>query len=466
MPSNIILLITDTFRFDNLYDRAKRPVATPELDRFADERATEITGFYTGSFPTIPHRTDLAQGVLGWPHYPWQPIDVSGPNHIASLFGRQGYATQLLCDCPHLFKSRFQFGFDAAYQSRGQEGDLALLHLNDEIREVMPREKTRLRPSFRGHPLVETHQWHKRYLDHEEDTFCAKTSRLAVRWLEDNYKADPFLLWVDFFDPHEPWDAPEYIVKKYDPDYDGPPMLHPNYGPASDYTEAELQNLWAHYAAEAQTVDRMLGRVLEKIDDLGLFDNSLVVVTSDHGFSVGDHERAGKTNIHTTSTDYWPIYPEVGHVPFLIAGPGIQSGAKRDFLAQPIDILPTLSELAGVSLSPPREFEGRSFADALNGRKNVHRDAAISGSFVGPSDGSLPAKSTIPFVVTKEWGYTPVGPKGNPELYDFSRDRFADTNIIEDQPTAAREMHGRLLAHLREHDAGDDIVAMWQSRDP
>ncbi|MCE2461734.1 MAG: sulfatase-like hydrolase/transferase, partial [Pseudomonadales bacterium] len=80
---NIILLITDTFRYDNLGDRAKRPVRTPELDAFAAERATEIEGFYTGSFPTIPHRTDVATGRLVWPHYPWQPIDLSGRNHIA-----------------------------------------------------------------------------------------------------------------------------------------------------------------------------------------------------------------------------------------------------------------------------------------------------------------------------------------------------------------------------------------------
>ena len=65
---NIILLITDTFRYDNLGDRAARPVRTPALDAFIAERATEVRRFYMGSFPTIPHRTDTATGVLGWPH--------------------------------------------------------------------------------------------------------------------------------------------------------------------------------------------------------------------------------------------------------------------------------------------------------------------------------------------------------------------------------------------------------------
>lgn len=71
---NIILLIMDTYRFDNLYDRAKRPVRTPNLDKFADGKAVEMLNFYTGSFPTIPHRTDVITSRIGWPHYGWQAL--------------------------------------------------------------------------------------------------------------------------------------------------------------------------------------------------------------------------------------------------------------------------------------------------------------------------------------------------------------------------------------------------------
>ena len=146
------------------HDRSiEKPVRTPGLDRFAAERATSIESFYAGSFPTIPHRTDLASGVLGWPHYGWQPIDMSGTNHIAILLRQCGYVSQLICDCPHLFNARFQHGFDAAFQHRGQEGDKYLLHLNDSIEQVMPFEKTRMRPLFRNHPLVDQHRWTNRY---------------------------------------------------------------------------------------------------------------------------------------------------------------------------------------------------------------------------------------------------------------------------------------------------------------
>jgi len=184
---NIILLITDTFRYDNLGAGPEPSVRTPLLDRFAAERATSVEGCYTGSFPTIPHRTDVATGVLGHPHYPWQPIDVSGPNHVAAMLRGTGYATQLICDCPHLFNARFQQGFDAAFQHRGQEGDKPLLYLNDPIPEAMPRDKTRIHPLFRGHPLVDVHRWTNRYWHNEADTFPPRTAvstsscRLAMR---------------------------------------------------------------------------------------------------------------------------------------------------------------------------------------------------------------------------------------------------------------------------------------------
>lgn len=459
---NIILIITDTFRYDNLASDAKRTVQTPHLDSFSASRAASIDGFYTGSFPTIPHRTDLTSGRLGWGRYGWQPIYKSGPNHMPELLRESGYVSQLICDCPHLFNAGFQHGFDAAFQERGQEGDKYLLHLNDPIEIAMPHEKTRLYPSFQGHPLVDLHRWINRYPKCEEDTFAAKTARTAVRWLEENYKAGPFFLWVDFFDPHEPWDPPEYLVRKYDPDYTGHPMLHPNYGRSSDYTPEELRNLWAHYAAESEIVDRHIGRILQKIDDLGLWDDSIVVVTADHGTSLGEHERTGKSNINDGDNRFWPIYPEVGHIPFLIAGPEIPKGKRINLIAQPIDILPTLCELAGVSVKPAEKLHGKSFAEQLVSGSGTHREFAVSGSFLPTNEKGLPKHAVTPFLVTERWGYAPVGAEGEPELYDLTQDPLAENNIAADNEETIKELHTLLISHLREHDASEEFVSLWE----
>jgi len=458
---NIILIITDTFRFDNLKNFKERSVSTPALDDFAQKRAVSIENFYTGSFPTIPHRTDLASGKLGWINYGWQSIHQSSSNHIAQLLNKKGYNTQLICDCPHLFKSDFNDGFEAAFCHRGQEGDKPLLHLNDEIKQVMPDKKTRQSPAYKGHPLVDQHRWMNRYFQNEAETFMALTAGTTVCWLEENYRAEPFFLWTDFFDPHEPWDPPEYLVEKYDPDYEGTPMLHPNYGRADDYTFGELKNLWAHYAAEAELVDRYIGRILQKIDDLRLWQDTIVIITSDHGHSLGEHNCTGKSNINDNDDRYWPLYPEISRVPFLIAGGDIPGGQQLDLMAQPIDILPTAGELASVSLEPEEKLEGKSFADQLIKGQNRHRELTVSGSYINPEK-SIEQANT-PFIVSEEgWGYVPVGSEGSRELYNLQNDPLAENNIAGTNKELVSNLHNRFISYLNEMGAGDDFLSLWE----
>jgi arylsulfatase A-like enzyme len=464
---NIILLITDTFRFDNLFERARNPIRTPELDRFAETRATELTGFIAGSFPTIPHRTDLITGRLGWPRYGWQSLRDSSRNAFPRLLAQRGYATQLICDCPHLFNSGFQHTFQAAFQHRGQEGDKPLLHLNDPITRVQPCDKTRLLPMFHDATLADQHRWTNRYYRYESETFMMKTAASAARFLEENSEANPFFLWVDFFDPHEPWDAPEYLVRRYQAEYDGTPMLHPNYGPSDAYTPDELRNLWAHYAAEAELVDRAIGRVIQKMDDLQLWDDSVLVVTSDHGTSLGEHGRTGKTNISEEDDRYWPLYPEVSHVPFLVAGGDIPSGASSAALAQPQDILPTLCELAGASVDAPEAVEGLSFADVVTGTGTRHRDCALAATHENwqrrVDDGRLPKGATTPFLVTEAWGYAPLGAAGDPELFDLGADPLAEQNVAASHPDTVEAMKAQFLAHIAALPGGDAACGFWSS---
>jgi arylsulfatase A-like enzyme len=452
---NIILLISDTFRYDNLFDRARwLPVKTPELDRFS-ERAVSLSNHWAASFPTIPHRTDVTTGRYGWPWYPWQDRRQSSRNHLPELLHEAGYITQLICDCPHLFKTGFQFGFSGAVHTRGQEGDVFFTRMNRPLTEVMPRDKTRATNRLgtiqdrTDYGLVSLAHWSNPFWYREADRFAPRTANLAIEWLEENYLHDGFFLWADFFDPHEPWDPPEYLVRKYDPDYAGTPMLHPNYGPASAYSDAELRNLRAHYCAEAEMVDRWIGRVLQKIDDLGLWDNSIVVFTTDHGFSIGEHARAGKSNLCPEDSRNFPIYPEVAHTPLMITAPGIEGDREIDALLQPPDLVPTLFELAGVEVEPPEPFHGVSFAPMLRGEpQKPPRDFAITASFGRLDYGTTPTKATTPMVYTDRWAYAPIGEDGERELYDRSIDPDCETNVAKANAAVCDELPGKLPGWL------------------
>lgn len=460
---NIILIISDTFRYDNLFDRAAMPVRTPELDRFS-QRAVSLSQMYTASFPTIPQRTDTTTGRYGWPWYPWQDRRLSSPNHMPELLRQAGYVSQLICDCPHLFKAGINDGFDAAHATRGQEGDKYFLRMNHPIEEAMPAEKTRQQPQFQGRNLVDLSQWMNWSWHREEDRFAPRTARLAIEWLEENYLHDPFFLWVDFFDPHEPWDPPEYMVKRYDPDYTGTPMLHPNYGLSSDYTEAELRNLRAHYVAEAEMTDRWIGRILQKIDDLGLWDDSIVVFTSDHGISIGEHGRTGKSNISSRDDRFWPIYPEVAHVPFMVAAPGLEGGRTVDALMQPPDTLPTLLDLAGIAVTPPEPFHGRSMAPVLRGQsEEAPREFVITAQHLRRDAGARQSSNwTTPVLYTERWAYAPIGANREAELYDITSDPYAQSDVASGHPEVVAQLHEKLVSWLREMDAPPEAIEVLE----
>ena len=439
---NVIVLVSDTFRYDYLGCNGNSWIGTDELDRFAG-RAVSFDRHYLSSFPTIPNRTDLFTGRFSFPFHGWQPLDRE-ITVMSTVFSRSGYQTQLICDTPHLMSRGHHFDrdFTGAYWIRGQEGDRPLLKGNLPPRLAVPADsRTRvdehMKKSKWGN-LATLHTWTNRDWAWEEDRFCVKTARTVSRWLEENHDAEPFLLWVDFFDVHEPWDPPEHLVRRYDKSgYTGLPMIHPNYGKASDYSKSELENLKAHYAGEAYLVNKWIGHVLKKIGELDLFSNSVVVFTSDHGMFLGEHNRTGKSNIHPDDDRVWPLYQELSHIPLMISVPGIVGGRRVRELTQSVDLLPTLVDATGVEgngLDP----HGYSLLPLVKRRKaKWPRRYAFSSTFL---------QNGGPTVTDKRWTYISYGEKGGrPELYDLASDPRQKRNLIRQHPTVARRM-GRALA--------------------
>jgi len=252
------------------------------------------------------------------------------------------------------------------------------------------------------------------------------------------------------------------MIKKYDPDYTGIPMLHPNYGKASDYTPEELRNLRAHYCAEAELVDRWIGRIFQKVDDLGLWDNTIVIFTTDHGMSLGEHNRTGKSNISNNDDRRWPLYAEIAHIPFLIAAPGLAGGRTVDLLAQPVDILPTLLDLTGLDVTPPMPFHGASFAPALRGEAQTPlRDFVICGSYLRKQGETVSPTASTPVLYTDKWAYAPIGPASERELFNLDTDPYTETDIITDSPDIAADLHAKLIEWLRDLDAPDEAVDVY-----
>jgi arylsulfatase A-like enzyme len=215
--------------------------------------------------------------------------------------------------------------------------------------------------------IVAQHLANQAGREREEDYQAPRVFREAMAWLEENRKAERFFLLVDVFDPHEPWDPPEKYLRLYaDPDYQGPSIMDPRYGSSENLTEAQLQHMRARYAAEVTMVDHWLGLFLDRAHELGLLEDTLLVVTSDHGHQLGEHGLTGKV-----ARGLWH---ELVDVPLIIRRPdGIDAGKRVESFVQHHDIVPTV--LAALGATPRVALEGvdllQMAADRIRPREHV-----------------------------------------------------------------------------------------------
>jgi arylsulfatase A-like enzyme len=418
-------------------------IDTREMDRFA-RGATAFSRAYAGSFPTVPCRTDCYTGRTVFPVRGWSPLPLDGPC-LAQALLREGYRTQLVYDPPML--QRAGFGFDRGFQGvrwiRGQTSDGYVVDPTLDVRLEGPPEKWR----NRGTPWLQ-HRRNTHYWRSELDHFGPRTLFTAEQWLEKNYAGGPFFLWIDTWDPHEPWDAPQYYVDRYDPGYEGLVVNQPEYSPGDCLTDDEWRHVRALYAAEVTMVDRALGRLYAKLDDLGLRDSTLVIHLSDHGHFLGEHGIQGKP-----TSGPLQIYEELGRITLLVRHPDGRGGGRvSTALAQPVDVCATVLDAAGVARDAPIRagMDGRSLLGVLDGgarEDEAHRRVAYTSRHP-----FLQRRPTPVTITTHEWAYVywPGDGGARSELYHLPSDPRQARDVIAEHRAPASELRDEYLAWVRE----------------
>jgi arylsulfatase A-like enzyme len=323
----------------------------------------------------------------------------------------------------------------------------------------------------------------------------------AVEWLEQNHDQGDFFLYIDTFDPHEPWDAPESYNKQYvDPGYRGEKVTYPLYFPASFYRPEEIRFMQGRYAAEANLVDTQVGKVLDAVQRLGLVEDTVVVFTSDHGYCLGDHGIVAKSIITSGAGSgargYFesvPFYDEIAHIPLMIRMPGQQERIDHFGMVQSIDMMPTVLELAEVIRTEIvkgtakvqtiqcgfyqeqdwsvdiGKLHGHSLVPIIKGEIENLRDFTVSSATL-VSHSPREAKAAIR---TPEWKLIYCGRKvadryelqapnfppnreesdyvageNKAMLFDLKNDPGEKHNVIEDHMDVAKDLHRRYVEHL------------------
>jgi arylsulfatase A-like enzyme len=444
---------------------------TPFLDAFARESVV-FDGAYAGSFPTVPNRHDVFTGRSTYTHFDWGPL----PNDsvvISEVLGKAGLKTMMIIDTPHLLQDGYNFsrGFDGFIWVRGQEND----HYRTYPREVrFPCDPSKLRVP----ELSVSHYLRNVYpREDEKDYFVCQTMQTAMDWLDENHNDGDFFLYVDTFDPHEPWDPPREYVDLYDPGYGGEEVIYPRYDYTDFLTDEELRHAHALYCGEATLVDKWVGKLIRKIGDLGLDKNTMVIFTTDHGFLHGEHGIIGKLLIIDTRASFIPLYEEIARIPLMVRMPEGPSGSRTDALVQPADLMPTILDWLGIEI--PKTVNGRSFLPVLQGKTKKHRELTVSTPSLITTKGS-PRWSTI---ADGEWTLffapAPEGPDESPtyvvdsreksessiftgaefiELYHLPTDPNQENNVLSGNIDVAKSLHKKYIDHLRQLGTEDSIV--------
>lgn len=388
---NCIVILCDTLRRDHCgpYHRGRpldqcwsgeQPdwvVPTPNMDRLA-ARGTVFENAWCGSTPCMPARRDIYTGRYEFLERGWGPLNeedldlprqVSGePNLSLTRQLREGRpVSYLITDHFHLWEDgsgNYHMGYTGFEFIRGIEADN---WLTDPVEFPCP-------DGYGDKPLERHFRNVALTRKSEADWFPAQVFAKAADWLERNREHDNFYLHLDCFSPHEPWDPPEEYVKRFDPrgyDFEQGRPTGPYDKWANHMSEDELRHQQARYAAQVVLTDRWLGVLLDKMDELDLWKDTVVMFTTDHGTYNGDHGRVGKLQTHE--------HDAVGHIPFIVAHPQYGHGERREQLVQLVDIYPTV--LSAVGRPCPPERHGVDLLPVLRDASAKTREYALTGQY-------------------------------------------------------------------------------------
>jgi len=452
---NLIVIVADTFRADNLACYGPKwleHLETPNLGRFA-QRATVFADAYAEVMPTIPIRRTLYTGRRGIPAYyfpqhegvqlpGWHPLyheDVT----LSETLLEAGYINTLISSLYHQFKPgrNFHRGFHTWKWIRGLEFDFygTAPHHPLDVSDLVSDEYLAKNPGLRG--SLSQYKANRNRWQQQGESVSQITAQAGIQWLNQNSSELPFYLQVEFFDPHEPWDPPRRFLEKYMPDAHGPSFIEPPYDtvPLSDDIKNRMR---ANYAGAVSCVDYWIGSLLATIEQLGLLEHSVVVFMGDHGAMVGERGQFLK------GPD--KLRGQVTHVPLLVHVPGNpHAGKKVQGFVQFPDVMPTV--LGQLGLKVPSRVTGKDFWPLLTG--------GSTHEFVVQAYGWVAA------VRNEEWSYSeiwkpeaheskfhkypdaPAAPY-QPQLYNLQDDPKELTDVADKYPDVARQMAARMKEYI------------------
>lgn len=438
---NIILILVDSLNKDclSIYN-PDTLCRTPSIDAFA-QKGRIFDNHYVASLPCMPARREIFAGRKEFMWRPWGPLEIFD-QRLPKVVASAGYNTGIVTDHYHYWEEMAN-GYIQSFGSlnivQGHEADNWHVPAPGPVPAWVDKMS-----EFRSREHMEQYYSNVKDFKSEEDFFPAKVFSGAAEWLEENASKGPFFLQVESFDVHEPFHVPEPYASMYNDSGSADEFnIWPPYQVYADLdafmaqtTPEELAFLKSQYMGKATMVDKWLGVFLDKIGSLSLWDDTMVIFTTDHGHDLGQRGVFGKQ---------FPHYDSHANIPMIVWHPDHKGGDRISALTQTVDLFSTVAEAANVT---PREKprHSTSFLPAMTGSKP--RDAILYGTYgqgVCLTDG--------------EWTLFKAPVEGKP-LFNYST--MINRPLIVDNPVDGRV--GDLPQNPVGHECYDPTVTlpMWK----
>lgn len=445
---NVILLVIDTLAADHMSLYGYGRATTPNLERLA-RQASVFERFYANSNMTTPSVASIVLGLRPWTSRVMQmgvPIDADiADRNLMARLKKNDY--QMLAVTANYRAAPSAIGvarwFDKfAVRRAGSilDNDVFLL----PPRVILSLQTGVLRVFLYGidwflfHLGINSGAWH---FDPE---LALSTARDFVKYRDPSR---PFFLWVHLFPPHDPYATPPPFVGHFDPRPEARTRFDST--PPGQFVAGGDKNFPDRYVGRYDEsivyVDHHVGRFVDWLKGIGLFDDSLLVVSADHGesFVKGYGGHTGPA-----------LHDALIHVPLILKEPAQQVGRRLDVLAEQIDMLPTILDLVGIPIEGAGE--GRSLKPAMQGEKMAGVVFSMNFEEVNRY-GELSTGSVA--MIDERWKFVhyrgplkyPMMPKLEDSLYDLQTDPGEETNLISTHPAVAAKMLAQIEEELRRY---------------
>jgi arylsulfatase A-like enzyme len=366
---NVIMVMYDSLNRRLLPPYGCDWVHAPNFRRLAERTVTFDTS-YICSMPCMPARRELHTARPNFLHRGWGPLEPFDDS-VPAMLKNRGVNTHLVTDHYHYFEeggATYHTKYSTWEAFRGQEGDPWIGHVGEV---AVPDQICAHDGAWGKQDVV-----NRRHIAREELQPQSRTFAAGIDFIRRNRAAGDWFLQIETFDPHEPFFSDRKYKDLYAGHYDrykGKPFDWPHYREVMETTE-EVEHCRHEYAALVSMCDANLGLVLGAMDDLDLWKDTMLIVWTDHGFLLGEHDCWAKL--------WTPWYQELAHTPFFVWDPRCgKRGERRQALVQPaIDLGPTILECFGVERTP--DMLGKPLRETIATDASV-RDAGLFGAFGG-----------------------------------------------------------------------------------